>query len=755
MFFVVGLGLMLAGAALSALTGSGKSSNRTRPERQGLGDFDIPENQRGLPIPHLIGRWDAAPIITWYGNLTVNPIKQSSKGGGGSITTGYSYYVDGWFLGATSENGAVTWEKVTVDSGDPESLEKILDWWDSKENGGADSVSTNDGQNNTVYPSDATPLYGISSIYLTQMVCGNSAHIPSYSFWMRRVPTNIPFNCTVELTSGINPAVAVYDILRVAGLGAADIDTNLFVAAGSWFTSQNRGVNVYIDRQTSVADAIDAVLSACSAFLRVDNLGIFGIVTEDDYTSVVDLELIDDIESIEVEPVDIYSMPTDLSVEYTDITNEFTKEVISISNPALVYRTGGVHNPVTLDWRLFHDAELATWRGYDYLLRETSPRHAIRVKTSLRAAYVRPGHVVRVVSNLDGIDVQFRVSRATIHPLDEENAVTLEGETLSAKNIAAGAYFQTQQASTYTPISTEIGAFSRVAVVEVDYMAEMAEHPVYLILAEKHSPYCIGALVYISTTGQDYKSVGKIKSLAQYGTLDADYGAYSYPVDSYNSLQYTPSNDILDFKTISREEVFSSTRLALVGEELLAFAGRDPEGESSWKLSTIVRGAHYTAPAAHASGAGIWIVETDGALIACDAGTDFYVKVIPLNVRGKAACTLADVVPITVSPRHLYANPLPPVNIACSASSGVLSITAHPVSKRSSDGANASPADMAGDTETPTFEGFLQWRKNGGVATGLAIGQFSWSCEADGVATIGARHVYGGRHSEWVEVAVV
>lgn len=48
-----------------------------RPKAAGLRDFQLPTIAEGTRIPRLIGRRRIrAPIVAWYGDLVVEPIKQ-------------------------------------------------------------------------------------------------------------------------------------------------------------------------------------------------------------------------------------------------------------------------------------------------------------------------------------------------------------------------------------------------------------------------------------------------------------------------------------------------------------------------------------------------------------------------------------------------------------------------------------------------------------------------------------------------------
>lgn len=57
-------------------------ATRTRPQdpkAATLEDFDVPTIEEGRPMPVVFGTcWIKSPGVTWYGDLSVQPIKKSS-----------------------------------------------------------------------------------------------------------------------------------------------------------------------------------------------------------------------------------------------------------------------------------------------------------------------------------------------------------------------------------------------------------------------------------------------------------------------------------------------------------------------------------------------------------------------------------------------------------------------------------------------------------------------------------------------------
>jgi hypothetical protein len=136
--------------------------------------------------------------------------------------------------------------------------------------------------------------------------------------------------------------------------------------------------------------------------------------------------------------------------------------------------------------------------------------------------------------------------------------------------------------------------------------------------------------VQYSPTGANYVNQGSFSTFSQRGTLDVTYNpAGAIAIDDEVGILYTPYRDDPEFQTLDRDEFFSVSRFALMGNELVGFQTITPEGVNSFRLGGIIRGVMNTVPASHSAGSEIWICSLGNNVFTGAGVDDFFVKMLP------------------------------------------------------------------------------------------------------------------------------
>jgi len=125
----------------------------------------------------------------------------------------------------------------------------------------------------------------------------------------------------------------------------------------------------------------------------------------------------------------------------------------------------------------------------------------------------------------------------------------------------------------YTP-----AALVHQEVFELPYNPLTLHPQAFLLLAARVHNFETGFYCLTSNTGTDYLNVGAFSGWSQYGVLDETYPADTYSIDDETGILYTPYREDPIFSSISRTDLFSRNRYALMGSEIVRFQSVLPEG---------------------------------------------------------------------------------------------------------------------------------------------------------------------------------
>ena len=194
----------------------------------------------------------------------------------------------------------------------------------------------------------------------------------------------------------------------------------------------------------------------------------------------------------------------------------------------------------------------------------------------------------------------------------------------------------------------------------------------------RENGYETGYDVYVSDSPtQDFEYFGEFPTFAVNGTLSAEYSANTFKIDDSIGLFYTPYNTNDSFGTISRTQLFSVQRFAVLGNsEVIAFQQVIPQGGGDVQLLGVRRGVLGTPIQTHPIGTEIYIANFGNNVLQKVGFDNFYVKILPVVIDDRL--TLADVTAINVTKSYKAKQPRDPGRIEATRSGSNITIQIFP-----------------------------------------------------------------------------
>ncbi|WP_027185612.1 phage tail protein [Desulfovibrio inopinatus] len=747
-----------------------QTATPSSPLPKSVTDFTVSNTKQGTPIPYVCGWGQVAGIMAWYGKQVVLPYTQSTGGGskifGGSSSAvaGWVYYIDLEIVLASGKHGDVHIHSYLVNSKNIGFTSQFL----------ADQYAMGvwefGGSDNTVpapYVPNSCPKHGLAVNFLFNVSCGSDTRVPSISYYVYRWPTDMPFPCTVELTSGANPAAAMYDGLRMAGCPVELVDVDSFEVASTLYAQRDWGCNIVLDREVDAGSYLAELSDVYNSFLAWTDEGKFALRLDMDTTTDVKASIIDDFSQFSLSPRDDATMYTDWTATFVDVEQAFSEESISVPDPSTRNMVGGTRRAITVDLSTVPTAEAAADILSVKYCKSVRASRTLQCTTSLRFWDVRPGDVIYIECSMHDVKGFFSVSEVQLPSLlDEHPGVQMTAESILIRSMDQGSGtlnlpesvgpLVPKPESGFVRPSMEVEPFEHIHVVELDYDTTYGDGPAVAVCCQRVTQTETGIRVYVSTDGGlSWPGVHTLSSFCQRATLAEDYPAATHPLDKTRGMLVTPDEDAdwSQVANIGEAEVWTSGRAVLAGDEILRFRDWTDEGEDV-RLNGVVRGTSWTTPTAHPETLEVWICpDLPACTIALGNTATTTIKCVPITVTGQDGHDLSQAVAITLTPTLRALRPLSVAHIQASRSGDNIAVRVYPISKRGY-GAGAFGAGSRADDETPVFEGRIEYRINGGTVVQLPDNTRDFTITNSAPCLIECRHQYAGYVSAWKSVEV-
>jgi hypothetical protein len=264
----------------------------------------------------------------------------------------------------------------------------------------------------------------------------------------------------------------------------------------------------------------------------------------------------------------------------------------------------------------------------ELMKRLSYPLLEINFKTNWKHANLLPGDVIIINNDRVGMS-NFKARISSVNFEETTNDIHVICQQLIEGLFDS--YFLPPGLSVNAPQDNSVEPFVNERIFELPYNKQTGFEPAFIILVARTLGIEQGFRVLKSLeSGGPYEDLGVKTSFSETGFLDEEYPDSTLPVDTEQGILFTPLEDETNFLNLSQLEWLTTSRFAIIGEEMIAFQSINPEGVSSFRLSGCIRGVLGTPIQTHSFGAQIWLAEiADNLLEGISDINNFYIKNIP------------------------------------------------------------------------------------------------------------------------------
>ena len=592
--------------------------------KQDISTLQITRAEEGQVVSLVYGTVRVPGSIIWYGNMLTKRIKPAGSKGGSSSSGNESYdvYIDTHLVLC---EGKITLDNIYKD-------EEEYDY-DA-------SLTFNDGTTELMYPyaEFATKLPGIAHVYFRKWYLGaNGFSVPSLSFKVTRIVEGCPITSTV--TTGENPAVIVWDLLRRTG---ATIDEDSFIEAAKIFNLKNIGLNLVFDSQQEISKMLEKIFAHVDLVLYSQN-GIYYLkeLLTPQLTTATPHILENEVADLIFSRVAYNQVLNDFAANYVDANN--TQRTIRLINEA-IYDIVGEHKNHSFDFTGFNSEDVVKLVLSEKVKRESYPTSEVKFQTSLKYYELILGDIFRLSYSPWGmVEKPYRVQAIRKNPF--ENKIEITGREYIPYNFLE-VYYNVGK-PLWQDIDLTPQALDSVYAVNFRYGKyrdwTVGKIPV-LIAPAKKTLQELGYDVYYSLDGIAYHYLQTCYGYFYSGTLKEAYPETTYTIDDQQGILIDFDDGNFPLDNITRGELFSSQRVIIIGNEIMKFQTATEEGDY-FRLLGVVRGDTKTA---HNIDDVVIIGNIDDSVVYLPIATKIWLKICPRTARG--VLDLADVTAIEFTP---------------------------------------------------------------------------------------------------------
>lgn len=372
------------------------------------------------------------------------------------------------------------------------------------------------------------------------------------------------------------------------------------------------------------------------------------------------------------------------------------------------------------------------------LRKQSYPRAEVSFTANRKLFRCKPGDLYNFIYPLYGIEQMV----LRIVKVEEEGP---ESETIKIYGIE-DIYFISNTCTISVPyrrdivITLPISALIHTGLMELPYDLSGGEVITLGAYASRITSNELGYAIYGSLDGASYTHQGTPTSWGIHGQILGGYTKDTHDID--DSVGFEVVFDTSSFNSvdsIARAELFGTSRLAMLGSELVSFQTATPSGTNRFIFTGVMRERYDTQKVSHFSGEQFWYYGNNGLIESVDAtnyyyGATRYSKYVPYNARYTGLIDEANVNQVTIDKRAWA--PYYPTNLKCNGcgldvratySTDCVLVWAPRV--RTGAGCGMGDVDTVVDA-SPTWEGYFEVAVVVGgttVRTTSAINDDTWT----------------------------
>ena len=590
----------------------------------------------GIAVPLMWGTVRVPINVLWYGDFVASAQSQSAggKGGGGTITTGYTYQAA--LAMALGEGPVQDVLRVWVDKAINTPAQLGLTLLD----GGPGQAPW--GYLTTYHPDEALVYPGLAYLATGSYKLGANPDLSNHTaevlaqFGTVPQPDANPRQVLQDFLTNARYGVPGFTLAMLDGLDEYEAYCEGQGLRVSPLWAESKPAADYLTHLLHITNT-DAVPSQGRLRLmpRTSRASVFAIAADELMAPVKRTT-----SPASASTDDAYNL---VRIECLNRDFDYNVDVLTAADGVNIDAYGR-RELATIQAHEFCSPEAAQRAAQLILQRGLWTRQRYEAKVGIQRALLEPGDVGSLPYR--GRDVPVRIlqtqRQGELISLSCEEYVDDGGDVTGLSASGGGGYgadWNTPPGPTATPLL--VNAF--------DWLTGGAAQ---LWLAVTGSGNWGGVTIYVSLDGTTYRRVGSTRLRARYGTLRSALAAPSADPDVSNTLQVQLVDTTLDLADANAADAQANQTLCVIDTELLAYAHSTMVGSGQFDLTTLYRGRKSTATAAHSSGANFLRVDSavyrytyDKALI----GSTVYVKLAAFNVYGGAEQDLASVTAYSIT----------------------------------------------------------------------------------------------------------
>jgi len=255
----------------------------------------------------------------------------------------------------------------------------------------------------------------------------------------------------------------------------------------------------------------------------------------------------------------------------------------------------------TIKMGLFTTNKNAVWIGDYVLSKEGYPAARVRFPANRELFRLQPGDVFNLV--LPKYDITSMVCRVIM--IEEES---VESEKLIVTAIEEIADVDllpiyVEPPSTRKPkLPKSVAGLQHVKIIEAPYA--ITDQIALMFGVGRESGNELGYLIYMSLDDENYWQLGDSKSYAVFGTLARSYAKTTTIDDTVGvTINFDTAQNIDLIQSISRDELYGTNNIAVIGNELITFQTILPITATQYKLYGVYRARWGSTMQSHSKGA--------------------------------------------------------------------------------------------------------------------------------------------------------
>jgi len=617
-----------------------KPKSTVRPAS--LGDFQFPTAQEGRPVPVCWGRNEVRGAnLVWYGDYSVNAIKEKVKSGifsSTKVTVGYKYSVGMQFVLCIGQATALkkikfgektVWEGSAMNSvvyanapaafGGEDSEGGVQGYFAIQDGNAGQAIDpylesqfgvgnspAYRGATQVVFygPSGATLGGGAATGYV-----GTTPYIKAPSFQIERFPANLGGGYE-NVNGDANPIECLFEILnsRIFGCGIPllRIDSAAFQAAAATCHAEGNGFSMLWDRKSKGSDIAKTILDQVDGVLYTDPAtGKLTIrLARADYV-LGNLPIFDPSNVLELENFSrggFSGATSEVSVAYEDAANDYKTRSITAHNAA-VWEVEESVQPYAVDFPGVRTAQLAADLATRELRALSYTPAKLTIITDRDAHNAYPGMPFRFQWP-DEIGVEDVVMRVTNVGLGDALDGRIKIDAIQDIFAVASATFTLPAPSGWVPPINTPAPIADQLALESFYWANLTseqadpEAPKAMYIAMKPTPDTLRYTLQSKTTTEtDYITGQQVVDFGANGKLTADLLHDAADGTGSIIVQAIAGMELLTNATWS--EINQGKNLFMLDDEIIGFETITNNLDGTYTLGKLWRGLLDTTPQDH------------------------------------------------------------------------------------------------------------------------------------------------------------